>query len=198
MQKILATLAITLMAACGSAAQTGPRTSNPPVAQAPKAEPPAEAQPAPPETTDVSGATVTLRGVDFQLTMTKAPWKVANGQGGGSSIVFIRPDIPASMMIIAIKKPGTDAKGVIEEAQRQAKSGGLAIVEAPTDEGAGRWAFIADGQEGGKPVRTYAAAVPHPVTKDAYLVFIAACDPKDADAFLKDVRAVEDTVGPIK
>ena len=201
MQKIFATLAILTLAACGSAAQTGPRTTNPPLidAQKPKPAPPTDAPP-PSEgaTTDVSGATLTLRGIDFQLTMTKAPWQVWNAQSGGSRIFFVRQDVPATMMIIAVKKAGTDAKGMTEEAEKQAKAGGLTIVQPTAAESPTRWAFVADGLEGGNPARTYAAVVQHPTTKDAYLVFIAACDPKNADAFFKDVRAVADSVSPIK
>jgi hypothetical protein len=195
MRSILATLAIMTMAACGSAAQTGPKTSNPPLAKEPA--PKTDDAPKPVE---IDGLTLKVNALDFQMTMTAAPWsgKLDAQQDGSLRLVFMRKDVQAVMLVIPIKAEKETAKS-IAESQLKAAQGQNLTASALADEGNGRYAFTADSAAGDpNPTRTYFGVLPHPALKDAFLILVATSDPKDSDAFLKEVRTIADSIGPIK
>lgn len=196
MRMILATLAIMLMAACGSAAQTGPKTSNPPLA----AQPAPKTDDAEKPPIEIDGLTLKVNVLDFQMTMTAAAWsgKLDPQQGGGLRLVFIRKDIHAVMIVIPVSAENETAKSIAESQLKVAQSQGL-TVSALATEGNGRSAFTADSAANDPdPTRTYFGVMAHPVIKDGYLVILATTDPKTSDAFLKEVRTIADSIGPIK
>lgn len=196
MQKIFATLAIMFMAACGSAAQTGPKTSNPPLAKQPA--PADDGAQKPP--VEIDGLTLKVNALDFQMTMTAAAWsgKLDPQQNGSLRLVFMRKDIQAVMLVIPIRADKETAKSIAEN-QLKAAQGQNLTVSALATEGNGRYAFTADSAAGdADPTRTYFGVMPHPQVNDAYLIFVATSAPKDSDAFLKEVRTIADSVGPIK
>lgn len=196
MQKIFAALAILTMAACGSAAQTGPKTSNPPLAK--ERTPKTDDGKKPP--VELDGLTLKVHTLDFQMTMTAAPWngKIDPQQNGSLRLFFIRKDIHAVMGVIPVRAEKETAQSIAESEIKAAWGRGLPPSPLAA-EGNGRSAFTVDSAAGApNPTRTYFGVMKHPVIKDAFLIFVATCEPKDADAFLEEVRTIADSVGPIK
>jgi hypothetical protein len=198
MQRILATIAILAMAACGSAAQTGPKTTNPPLTTEQKVK---DGGQKPPMQND--GLKLMVNILSFQLTMTPSPWTgdLLKNQGEDGKVtlrlVLQRKDTGAVMLIIPIKAENETAKSIAESQLKAAQDQGLAA-SALADEGKGRYAFTIDSAAtDAKPTKTYFSVLPHPSTKDAFLIVVATTEPKDADAFFKDVRTIADSIGPI-
>lgn len=195
MQRILATIAILAMAACGSAAQTGPKTTNPPLTADQKAKtggvkPPIE----------VAGRTLKVNVLDFQMTMSESAWsgKLDQQEGGSIRLIFQRKDTGAVLLVIPVKAENETPQSIAESQVKAAQGQGLSPTAA-TDEGHGRYAFTVDSAATDPtPTRTYFSAMKHPTIKDAYLLFVATSAQKDSDAFLKEVRAMADSVSPIQ
>ena len=194
MTKILALLMVITLAACGSASTAGPKTSNPPL----KKEPP-KAKPAPGgDEVEVEGFTLKIKSLEFQITMTTAPWqgKSARSNDGQLQVILERPDLEGMLFLGAIRAQ-TDAKGIVEAHQAALTQKGLANVSAVEAENGGRYAFTADATEDGKTSRVYVSAIPHPKASGAYVLAMAFVPVANADAFLKDVRASLDTIAPL-
>jgi len=196
MQKILATLAIMILAACGSAAQTGPKTSNPPLAKepAPKTD---DAQKPPMER---DGLTLKFTHLAFQITMTPSPWKgnYTEDPNNGAQIAFERDDLSSVLLIMPVAAKNLSAQGLADDQHQKAMKDASLTVGAVTAENGGRYAFTIDRMADGVAHRTYLAVTPHPSLPDAYIVGVAEGTTSTSDAFLKEVRTVLDSISPIK
>jgi len=201
MTRTVAMLLALTLAACGSASQAGPKTSNPPLkTAAPKPDPkpdPAETKPM-----DVEGRTLKLNQMEIRITLSQgASWKAGAGlDGEGVAHVELKcPDWEAQMDMYGAGVPDADAKKVAGILQTMmASDANLTNVSPPTDEGHGRWAMTVDYTLDGKAMRGYAAVMAHPSKPDVYLLASAFAPAADADAFLKELRATLDTVAPLK
>ena len=196
MQKFLASFAIMTMAACGSAAQTGPKTTNPPLTADQKAAHDTDKKPQ----VEVVGRTLKVHALSFQMTMSAEAWsgKLDPQPNGSVRLAFLRKDINAVLVVIPIMAPNETAQSIAESQLKNSQGQGL-TVSAIVTENNGRVAFTAEtAANDPDPVMNYLGVMPHPTIKDAFLVIVATCAPKDADAYLKDVRSIADTIGPIQ
>jgi hypothetical protein len=198
MTKTVAMLLALILAACGSASQAGPKTSNPPLK--PKAEPkpdPAETKPM-----EIEGRTLKLNQMQIRITLSDgAAWKAGAGLDaeGTAHLALKCPDWEAQMDMYGTGVPDADAQKVAGILQTMmASDANLSNVSVPADEGHGRWAMALDFTADGKAMRGYAAVMPHPSKPDVYLLVSAFAPAATADAFLKEVRATLDTVAPLK
>jgi hypothetical protein len=197
MQRFLATTLILTMAACGSATQTGPKTTNPPLTADQRAAHDPNPKKPPVE---VVGLTLKVHALSFQMTMTPDAWsgKIDPQENGSSRLVFLRKDPHGIMVIIPIVAEKESAQSIAESQLKNSQTQGHAV-SALTAENKGRYAFTAESPATDpEPVTNYLGVMPHPTIKDAYLVIIGTCAPKDANVFLKDVRTIADTIGPIQ
>lgn len=196
MQKLLATTLILLMAACGSASQTGPKTTNPPLTagQRPKAaKPDTPTREKPPLERD--GLTLKFNHLAFQITMTPAAWKGHYEEGkDGTRIAFERADVSSVFLLIPIAAPNSSAKAIADDQHDKAVQNPDLTVGAVAAEPGGRYAFVIDRIDDGVPHRTYLAVSPHPSLPDAYIVGVAEGTTSTSDAFLKEVRMVLDSI----
>jgi hypothetical protein len=197
MQKFLAAFAILTMAACGAPAQTGPKTTNPPLTADQKAAHDTDKKP---PQVEVVGRTLKVHVLSFQMTMTPDEWsgKIDPQPNGTLRLAFLRKDLHAVLVIIPVLAPKETVQSIVEHQLKGSKDEGL-TVSAIVAENNGRLAFTAEtAANDPEPVTNYLGVMPHPTIKDAFLIIVATCAPKDADAFLKDVRTVADTIGPIQ
>lgn len=195
MSRILAVLMALTSAACGSASTAGPKTTNPPLKKAP----PKAADPAEKPEVEQDGLTLKFNKLAFRMTMTPAGWKggIQRDDDGSAHIMLLRPDLEGVLVLIPIAAKGETAKSIAENQRQLASQDASYAVAAVVDEGKGRHAFTIDRMADGKPARTYLGVVPHPVVPDAFLVAVAHAPTSNADAFLKDVRAVLDSIAPL-
>ncbi len=198
MTRLVATLLTLTLAACGSASSAGPKTSNPPL----KAEPPKPApDPAEKPPIEQDGLTLKLNHLAVRITLTPAPWKGGSSvdDKGTAHLILLRPDLEGAMDLHGAIVPGASAKD-IADGQRalMAKDPDFSSVSATLDEGHGRYAVEIEMTKDGKTSRGYLAILKHPVIPDAYLVANAFVPAANAGAFLKDIRAVLDTVAPLE
>lgn len=197
MMRTLAVLCALTLAACGSASSAGPKTSNPPL----KTEPP-KAKPDPAEKPPIEqdGLTLKLNQLACKITMTAAPWKGGSwvDQGGSAHLTLERPDLEGEIDMFGAVIPGESAKAIVDGQQaKMSQDKDFAPVSATLDEGHGRYALTAELNKDGKTTRLYLAVIPHPAIPDAYLVVMGRVSAPNADAFLKEVRTVLDTVAPL-
>jgi len=196
MTRIVATLTVLALAACGSASKAGPKTSNPPLTPdttAKKTPDPAE-KPA----VEQDGLTLKFNQLAFRLTLTPAPWKgnLAREQDGSTRIVLLRPDAEAVLVLIPIHAPGESAKAIADDQHAKASKEPHITTAPVAAEARGRHAFTGDRTDDGVASRTYLAVSPHPSIADAYIVAVAQMKVDAADAFLAEVRAVLDSIAP--
>lgn len=196
MTRTVALLLAVMLAACGSASQAGPKTSNPPLK--PKAEPPAKTDPGE-DLVVQEGLTLKFPKLAFKMTMTKAPWKgnITQDKDGSIQIAFEREDLESILLLMPIAGPGVNAQMIAENQHQLASKDATLTSSAVVAETGGRWAFTIDRTVDGVGHRTYLAVLPHPSIPDAYLVAVGEGKAATSDAFLKEVRAVLDTVAPL-
>lgn len=200
MQKILATTLILLMAACGSASQTGPKTSNPPLTagQRPKAPKPDAPKDEPPPI-EQDGLTLKFNHLGFKITMTPSAWKghYSEDPKEGARIAFDRDDLTSVLLIIPVVAKDTDAKAIADDQHDKAAKDATLTVSAVSVESGGRYVFTIDRVQDGVPHRTYLAVTAHPSISDAYIIGVAEGTTSTSDAFLKEVRAVLDSIASL-
>ena len=199
MTRTVAMLLALTVAACGSASQAGPKTSNPPMKPEPKPDPkPDPAEKAPME---IEGRTLKLNQMEIRVTLSGgAAWKAGAGlDAEGTAHLALRcEDWEAQMDMYGTLVPDADAKKVAGILQTMmANDANLSNVSVPSDEGHGRWALTLDFTANGKAMRGYAAVMAHPSKPDVYLLASAFAPAANADAFLKELRATLDTVAKL-
>jgi|GEM_PF-2254970 len=199
MTRTVAMLLALTLAACGSASQAGPKTSNPPMKPEPKPDPkPDPAEKAPME---IEGRTLKLNQMEIRVTLSGgASWKAGAGlDAEGTAHLALRcEDWEAQMDMYGTLVPDADAKKVAGILQTMmANDANLSNVSVPSDEGHGRWALTLDFTANGKAMRGYAAVMAHPSKPDVYLLTSAFAPAANADAFLKELRATLDTVAKL-
>jgi len=198
MTRTVAMLLALTVAACGSASQAGPKTSNPPLK--PKAEPKPDPAEKPPM--EIEGRTLKLNQLEIRITLSDgAAWRArANLDAEGTAhLTLLGPDLEAQMDMYGTAVPDADAQKVAGILQTMmASDANLSNVTLPTDEGHGRWAMTLDFTADGKAMRGYAAVMAHPSRPGVYLLVSAFVPASNADAFLKELRATLDTVAPLK
>ena len=199
MTRTVAMLLALTVAACGSASQAGPKTSNPPMKpEPPKAKP---ADPAEKPPMEAEGRTLKLNQMEIRVTLSGgAAWKAGAGlDAEGTAHLALRcEDWEAQMDMYGTVVPDADAKKVAGILQTMmANDANLSNVSVPADEGHGRWALTLDFTANGKAMRGYAAVMAHPSKPDVYLLASAFAPAANADAFLKELRATLDTVAKL-
>ncbi len=195
MTRTVAMLLAVMLAACGSASQAGPKTSNPPPKKAPPA---AKAEPSD-DLVVQEGMTLKFPKLAFKMTMTKAPWKgnVSQDKDGSIQIAFEREDLSSVLLLMPIAAPGVNAQAIADNQHQLAGKDASLTSSAVAAESGGRYAFTIDRTVDGVPHRTYLAVLPHPSVPDAYLVAVGEGLTSTSDAFLTDVRAVLATGAPL-
>lgn len=196
MQRFLAALAALTLAACGSAAQNAPNTTNPPLTADQKAAHDKDTKPQ----VEVIGRTLKVHVLSFQVMMTPDAWsgKLDPQQNGSLRLVFLRKELNAVLVIIPVMAEKETAQSIAESQLKGSKDQKL-TVSAIVNENNGRLAFTSEtAANDPEPVANYLGAMPHPTIKGAFLVVVATCAPKDADAYFKDIRTIADTIGPIQ
>ncbi len=200
MLKIIVAFAVLSMAACGSASQAGPKPAAP--------APTVQQQPPSPEAVqgpvDLSGKLLMISGeglAGFRMRLTPSPWRgqFSPPQPNGVRMLLLeRTDLHALLAIMPYADDGTDARRLAVQARTALIAEGAIDITEIESEPFGRYAFMADGMANGQPARVYIAIVPHPTSGGIYLIFKAISSTAVSDEFLKDVRSIADSIGPLK
>ncbi len=212
MLRILVVLSILVLAACGSAATSVPKTASSPVAQEASAKAAAQnlvnavgkTVTLSPDgaSVDVGEKTVTFRGnalLNFRMTMPKGPWQARFPRpdpNGAIQLQFEQSD-PTSMLAFSpVVVEGGGAEALAYMLQAKMVNDGLTDITAVRQESYGRYAFSFDHDVDGGSVRMYIAVVPHPTRKGVCLIFQAGSGTEDSSSFLRQVRNIIDSIAP--
>lgn len=139
MTRIIAMLLAVTLAACGSASQAGPKTSNPPL----KADPAPKPDPAAKPPVEEDGLLIKFNIFGFSLTLSNDQWagKGQKGADGNLYILFSRKDAKLMLLMLPVGIPGTDAKSIAEDQQKTFAGDATNTVSPVEQEANGRWRF---------------------------------------------------------
>jgi len=200
MTKTVAILLAVTLAACGSASQAGPKTSNPPLdpAKTAKKAPDPAKRPA----VEVEGLTVKFNALGFKITLPSDAWsgKALPQQDGSMQLLFLRQDLPIMMFLQPVTSEDMDLKGVAEAVHKDAEGSLPAGSVGPlTREANGRWSFTAEAaKQDGTKIKGYLAVQEIGSGKKRYLISNTLMPADAYDANIAEPVSILDSVAPLQ
>ena len=199
MMRILAVLLAFTLAACGSAAASGPKTSNPPLKQDQKiaktpdtAEKPAVEQ---------DGATLKFNALGFKLTLPGNGWqgKPLPQDAGSMQFMLFLPHVPVAVFLRPVSSDDLDLKAIAEALHKYiAGSLPAGATGALAQEPSGRWSFTSEeSKDDGTKIKVYQGVQEIGSGQKRYLLY-AVIAPADAyDANIAGPMSMLDSVAPL-